>query len=215
MRQSQKGKLNEPKPVPDKKRVSRGVRLRSSGGKRAGDRTAGNRKNRPAPEEQDRTEKKSGEKKFSPETIRTFFISVWAAVVGFFTAVRAAAVRFFHSAGTFFRGLKPRLRRLRRRSKETIAEAKTKKFPESNHFFMQLVLVVIGITPMILSRVREKFVSLRGKHVHAAKKEKTHRKTFLSRIPKKYHPVVFGCAALALFGLVFFFSHYAVATVVT
>lgn len=104
------------------------------------------------------------------------------------------------------------LHRTKHDTKRLIGEQKAHKFPESNHFIVQLVLLFFGLLPGATSLVREKLRSIyRFRHRPSEKKKDLHLRT----VDKKFHPFIFGGIAAVIAICAIFFTHFTFATVVS
>ncbi len=103
------------------------------------------------------------------------------------------------------------LSRTQRNTKRLIGEAREHKFPESNHFPVQLVLLLVGLLPGFTALVREK---LRIFHLfrHRPSEKKLLR---LRAVDKKYHPLIFAGLAAIIAVCAVFFSNFTFATIVS
>ncbi len=111
-----------------------------------------------------------------------------------------------------FASLKKLSSRTHRDTKKLIGEAKAHKFPESNHFPVQLVLLLVGLLPGFTALVREKLgVFHRFRHRPSEKKKGLRLRT----VDKKYHPLLFAGIAAVIAVCAVFFSNFTFATVVS
>ncbi len=102
------------------------------------------------------------------------------------------------------------LSRTQRDTKKLIGEAREHKFPESNHFPIQLVLLLIGLMPGFTSLVRGKLRSFHLFRHRPSEKKGLH----LRGVDKKYHPFIFAGLAAVIAVCAVFFSNFTFATVV-
>lgn len=98
--------------------------------------------------------------------------------------------------------------RIRRRIRTVIGEARAHNFPESDRFFVQLFLLLLGLMPMFTSLFRETFRRVLHLRNHAGSTEAPQRRR------SHAHAAVFVAAALALAAGLTFFSFYTFGTVV-
>ncbi len=108
--------------------------------------------------------------------------------------------------------LNAKLHRTQRDTRRLIGDARSHKFPESNHFIVQLILLLVGLLPMLTSIVRETMRSIyRFLHRPSEKRIAGHWRG----VDKKYHPLIFAGVAAVIAVCAVFFSHFTFATVVS
>ena len=98
---------------------------------------------------------------------------------------------------------------LRRHTREMLHEAREHHFPESNQVLVQLFLLFFGLLAYWGALGREKFRLLRRRHIH-----RTGGHRVIRWRAKKYHPLIFAGAALAVAVGAVLFSNYTIGTTV-
>lgn len=107
------------------------------------------------------------------------------------------------------RTLGERLSRLHRRTKQIVHEARERNFPESNTVPGQLLLLIFGLLSFWGALGREKLRLARRRHIR-----RTGGRRVIKWRAKKYHPLIFVGAALAVAAGAVFFSRYTIGTTV-
>lgn len=126
-----------------------------------------------------------------------------SAFFGYLAAIPAALAHFVQRIGHRIRRIPKRVRTIRR---EWIGN----NFPESNRVLIQLLLLLFGLLPMWASLLREKLHVLR----RARNRAGDAREARLHLHLKKFKPLHFACAAVAIAACGIFLTFYTLGTTV-
>ena len=97
-----------------------------------------------------------------------------------------------------------------RRWRRVVREAKANRFPESNRAPLQLLLMVWGLLPAIVSHLRALVLGKRKERIH-----RSGRFTAWFDREKRLHSILFLGGSCVLAGVILFFSFFTVGTTVT
>ena len=125
------------------------------------------------------------------------------AFFGYLAAIPAASAHFVQRIGHRIRRIPKRVRTIRR---EWIGN----NFPESNRVLIQFFLLLFGLVPMWASLLHEKLSSLRLAHNRAGDAREARLHLHL----KKFKPLHFACAAVAIAACGIFLTFYTLGTTV-
>ena len=115
-----------------------------------------------------------------------------------------------NASGGVLQAVTQKTHHIRRRWRRIVRENRTHRFPESDRFLIQMLLLLWGVTPMLASRFHEK-VFLRSQKARQKSVERSAKHDGRRGI----HPAVFlgsGCVAA---GLILFFATYTMGTTVS
>lgn len=126
-----------------------------------------------------------------------------SAFFGYLAAIPAALARFVQRIGHRIGRIPKRVRTIRR---EWIGN----NFPESNRVLIQFFLLLFGLLPMWASLLHEKLSSLRLAHNRAGDAREARLHLHL----KKFKPLHFACAAVAIAACGIFLTFYTLGTTV-